>query len=138
MLNVNGVAEAPAAPAHGQTGGSAGGPARPSGSEPAGATPAPRPGPRAARPSGAAAAAASGPRPDGPTIQLGAFSSPAAANSAWRALAGRFRYLAPLAHNVVPVQVGGRTLHRLRACGPDSASVCRRLQAAGEACTMVN
>ncbi len=78
------------------------------------------------------------PAPSGPAIQLGAFSTPAAANSAWTALAGRFRYLAPLSHNVVPVQAGGRTLHRLRASGPDSANVCRRLQAAGEACAVVN
>jgi hypothetical protein len=77
------------------------------------------------------------PAPSGPSIQLGAFSSPAAANSAWTALAGRFRYLAPLSHNVVPVQAGGRTLHRLRASGPDSANICRRLQAAGEACAVV-
>jgi hypothetical protein len=38
----------------------------------------------------------------------------------------------------VAVQSGGRTLHRLRASGPDSANICRRLQAAGEACTLVN
>lgn len=73
----------------------------------------------------------------GPTIQLGAFSSAASANSAWTALAGRFRYLAPLSHGVVPVQAGGRTLYRLRASGPDAAGICRRLQAAGEACSPV-
>jgi transposase len=39
---------------------------------------------------------------------------------------------------VVPVQAGGRTLHRLRASGPGSADICRRLQAAGEACAVVN
>ena len=75
--------------------------------------------------------------PAGPTIQLGAFSSAAAANSAWTALAARFRYLAPLGHGVVPVQAGGRTLYRLRASGPDAAGICRRLQAAGEACSPV-
>ena len=37
-----------------------------------------------------------------------------------------------------PVQVGGRTLYRLRASGAGSADVCRRLQVAGEACTLVN
>jgi hypothetical protein len=42
----------------------------------------------------------------------------------------RFRYFAPLSHNVVAVQVGGRTLYRLRR-------VCRRLQVAGEACSTV-
>jgi hypothetical protein len=73
----------------------------------------------------------------GATIQLGAFSSQAAAGQAWSNLSGRFRYLAPLSHNLVPVQVGGRTLYRLRASGPDAASVCRRLQVAGEACSTV-
>ena len=74
----------------------------------------------------------------GPTIQLGAFSSQAAANRAWTALAGRFRYLAPLSHNVVSVQTGGRTLYRLRASGADAASICRRLQVAGESCVVVD
>jgi transposase len=53
-------------------------------------------------------------------------------------MANRFRYLAPLNHSLVPVQSGGRTLQRLRASGPDSINICRRLQAAGEACTIVN
>jgi hypothetical protein len=73
----------------------------------------------------------------GATVQLGAFSSQAAANNAWRALSGRFRYLAPLGHSVIPVQAGGRTLYRLRANGPDAAGICRRLQIAGEDCTPV-
>lgn len=121
-LNLNNVAEQPA-------------PARPAPAPaPAPAQPAhPAPAPAPQHPAPAPAPAASG-----PAIQLGAFSTPAAANSAWTALAGRFRYLAPLAHNVVPVQAGGRTLHRLRASGPGSADICRRLQAAGEACTPVN
>jgi len=88
----------------------------------AGPTPAPQP--------GASAAA-------GPTIQLGAFSSQAGATNAWRALAGRFGYLAPLTHSVVPVQAGGRTLYRLRASGTNAADICRRLQVAGETCTTV-
>ena len=115
-LNLNGVSEAPAAPAP-----QAQAPAQPA-----------RPAPAPQQPQRPA------PAPSGPAIQLGAFSTPAGATNAWRALAGRFRYLAPLTHSVVPVQSGGRTLHRLRASGPDSANVCRRLQAAGEACTIVN
>ena len=86
--------------------------------------------PAPARPQPAPAAA-------GATIQLGAFSSQGGANNAWRALSARFRYLAPLGHNVVPVQSGGRTLYRLRASGPDAANVCRRLQVAGEDCAVV-
>ena len=91
-----------------------------------------------ARPPAPAPPTPPAPAASGPTIQLGAFSSQAGANRAWTALSGRFRYLAPLAHSVVPVQSGGRTLYRLRASGPDAASVCRRLQIAGEACAMVD
>ena len=112
-INTNAVAEAPIA--------------RP---QPAPQAPPARPAPPApARPQPAPAA--------GPTIQLGAFSSPASANNAWRALSARFRYLAPLGHSVVPVQAGGRTLYRLRASGADAGSICRRLQVAGEDCAVV-
>jgi hypothetical protein len=99
-------------------------------------TPAPAPRPIAVPPAPAHPAPA--PVAGGATIQLGAFSSQAGANSAWSALAGRFRYLAPLGHSVVPAQVGGRTLYRLRASGPDAAGVCRRLEIAGEDCSVVN
>ena len=77
------------------------------------------------------AAAPSGP---GGTIQLGAFSSQANATSAWKALSGRFTYLAPLSHSVVPVSAGGKTLYRLRASGPGAANICGRLRVAGETC----
>jgi hypothetical protein len=90
------------------------------------------PAPAPARPAPAPQHAAAG-----PTIQLGAFSSQAGANQAWTALSGRFRYLAPLSHNVMAAQIGGRTLYRLRASGADAAGVCRRLQVAGEACSPV-
>ncbi|HZF95972.1 MAG TPA: SPOR domain-containing protein [Allosphingosinicella sp.] len=103
-----GQAKAPPAPAQQ--------PARP------GAAPAPAPAPAAA---------------SGPAIQLGAFSSQASAEGAWRAMAARFRYLAPLSHSVTPVQANGRTLYRLRASGAGSADVCRRLQVAGESCVAV-
>lgn len=108
-------------------------------------TPAPRPAPPAAQPPAPAPKAAPPPRPAprpapaaaGATIQLGAFSSQAGATRAWTALAGRFRYLSPLSHSVVPVQAGGRTLYRLRASGADAAGICRRLKVAGEACEPV-
>lgn len=73
----------------------------------------------------------------GAAIQLGAFSSQAAANNAWKALSSRFAYLKPLTHSVVAVASGGKTLYRLRASGPDAAGICRRLQAAGEDCSPV-
>lgn len=71
------------------------------------------------------------------TIQLGAFGSQARATTAWTALSGRFRYLAPLSHWVVPVEIDGRTLYRLRASGADAAGICRRLKIAGEDCEIV-
>ena len=98
--------------------------------------------PRPAAPAQPRPAAPAQPRPTAPaaggaTIQLGAFSSQASATRAWTALSGRFRYLAPLSHSVIPVQAGGRTLYRLRASGPDASGVCRRLQIAGEDCSPV-
>lgn len=72
------------------------------------------------------------------TIQLGAFSSEAAANNAWKALSGRFSYLEPLSHSVIPVKAGDRTLYRLRAGGPGAADICGRLRVAGESCVSVN
>src|SRR3546814_18718385 len=74
----------------------------------------------------------------GATIQLGDFSSQAGANSAWKALSGRFSYLAPLSHSVTPVESGGKTLYRLRASGPDASSICGRLRVAGEACVRID
>jgi len=107
-----------------------------------GAAPAPAPAPAAqpARPAPAPAATPARPAPapapaaSGPSIQLGAFSTPAAAENAWRALAGRFRYLAPLGHRVVAGQSAGRTVHRLFASGANARDVCNRLRAAGEQC----
>ena len=91
------------------------------------------PAPTNAQPSQPASPAAGG----GATIQLGAFSSQAGANNAWKALSGRFKYLAPLSHNVVPVTTGGRTLYRLRASGPEARNLCGRLRVAGESCVEV-
>ena len=73
----------------------------------------------------------------GGTIQLGAFSSEAGANNAWKALSGRFSYLAPLSHNVVATTAGGKTLYRLRASGPGASGLCGRLKVAGESCVPV-
>jgi len=81
--------------------------------------------------------AAEAPAPGGASIQLGAFSSPAAAASAWKALAARFKYLDALTSSVTPVTSGGRTLYRLRASGPDAAALCNRLRVAGESCVTI-
>jgi hypothetical protein len=77
------------------------------------------------------------PAASGPTIQLGAFSSQALANNAWKTMSGRFSYLAPLSHNVTTTNVNGRTFYRLRASGPGAGNVCGRLRAAGEICQPV-
>jgi cell division septation protein DedD len=90
---------------------------------------APVPAPAPARPVAPAAG--------GGSIQLGAFSSQAGANNAWKALSSRFKYLAPLTHSVVPATVGGKTLYRLRASGPDAKGLCGRLRVAGESCVEV-
>ena len=72
-------------------------------------------------------------------IQLGAFSSEASANKAWKQLAGRFSFLGALEHGVVPTSAGGKTLYRLRASTTGNAStVCAKLKVAGEACSVVN
>jgi hypothetical protein len=84
---------------------------------------------------GAPAAPAAG---GGATIQLGAFPNAATAEKAWKALSGRFAYLAPLSHNVVSAQVNGKTWYRLRASGPGAANVCGRLRVAGENCLKVD
>jgi len=68
------------------------------------------------------------------SIQLGAFSSEAAASAAWKGLAKRFAYLEPLTHSVVEYKSGDRTLYRLRASGEGAAEICGRLRIAGEDC----
>ncbi len=109
----------------------------------------PAPAPKAAAPAAPApkattpapkqqAAATPAPVVGGPAIQLGAFSSQAAANSAWKALSGRFAYLAPLSQSVTAVQSGGKTLYRLRASGPGASGVCGKLRVAGESCVELN
>jgi outer membrane biosynthesis protein TonB len=108
---------------------------------PAAAKPAPAPAPVKPAPAPApaktetAAAPASG---GGGQIQLGAFSSEAKANDAWKSLSGRFSYLAPFAKSVVPVQAGGKTVYRLRAsAGGQASATCSKLKVAGEACVVV-
>ena len=121
-INTNGVSEAPVTevPA-----------AQPQ--QPATATAAAQPKQQAPAPAAPAAPPAAG----GATVQLGAFSSQAGANAAWKAMAARFAYLAPLTHSVVPVQAGGKTLYRLRASGPGAADICGRLKVAGESCVRI-
>jgi cell division septation protein DedD len=77
----------------------------------------------------------------GTTLQLGAFSTSAKAEQAWKSLSTRFAYLAPLGKRIEPVERDTGTLYRLRASGsPDAAAAahsCAMLKVAGEPCTVV-
>lgn len=73
-------------------------------------------------------------------IQLGAFSSDAAAAKAWTNLSKRFAYLADLNKSVSPAKVGDGTVYRLRvATGTtaNAATLCGKLRVAGENCVIV-
>ena len=86
-----------------------------------------------------APAAVSPEAPGGAAIQLGAFSSEAKANAAWKSLSGRFSFLAGLSSSVTPVTTAGGTLYRLRAgAGAEASKLCARLKVAGESCVVVN
>ncbi|MHA3792122.1 SPOR domain-containing protein [Sphingomonas sp. YL-JM2C] len=98
--------------------------------KPAEAKPAPKP-------AAAAAAPAPAPASGGSMVQLGAFSSQAKANAAWKTLSGRFSFLSSLTQSVVPVQSGDKTLYRLRANGGNAGDICRRLKTAGESCSVI-
>ena len=105
----------------------------------------PPPAPKAvAKPATPARVAASAPSVDSGggggssgTIQLGAFSSEAKANSAWKNLSGRFSFLAGLSQSVAAVQSGDKTLYRLRASGGNARDICGRLRTAGESCSVI-
>jgi cell division septation protein DedD len=75
----------------------------------------------------------------GAAIQLGAFSSEAKANAAWKSLSGRFAFLSGLSSSVTPVTTDSGTLYRLRAsAGSEASKLCARLKIAGESCVVVN
>lgn len=73
-------------------------------------------------------------------IQLGAFSSDAAAAKAWTNLSKRFAYLADLNKSVAPAKVGDGTVYRLRVSAgtaANAANLCGKLRVAGENCVVV-
>ena len=73
----------------------------------------------------------------GALVQLGAYPSEAAANTAWTTVSKRFSYVASLGKSVQPVATGGRTLYRLRVNAGSAnaaADICGRLRVAGESC----
>ncbi|OHD05873.1 SPOR domain-containing protein [Sphingopyxis sp. RIFCSPHIGHO2_12_FULL_65_19] len=76
----------------------------------------------------------------GAMIQLGAFSSNAAAAKAWTNLSKRFAYLAELNKSVSPAKVGDGTVYRLRVAAgtaANAANLCGKLRVAGENCVIV-
>jgi hypothetical protein len=78
--------------------------------------------------------------PSGAMIQLGAFSSDAAAAKAWTNLSKRFAYLAELNKSVSPAKVGDGTVYRLRVSAGTAANatnLCGKLRVAGENCVVV-
>jgi hypothetical protein len=73
----------------------------------------------------------------GSLVQLGAYPSEAAANTAWTRYSKRFGYIAALGKSVQPVAAGGRTMYRLRVSAGSAnqaGDICGRLRVAGESC----
>ncbi len=70
------------------------------------------------------------------TVQLGAFSSEEKANAAWASLATKHG-MGAFSKRVIPVESNGKTLYRLRGSGGDSAEICQKLKASGDACAVV-
>lgn len=88
-------------------------------------------------PAPASAASATG----GLGLQLGAFSSSAKADAAWKQFTSRYGYLAPLQKQLQPLSRDGKTLYRLVAKGVGSKAeadqLCAKLRIAGESCMVV-
>ena len=104
------------------------------------AAPADKAKPAAAPMKTAEAAAKPAPVSNGAMIQLGAFSSDAAAAKAWTNLSKRFAYLAELNKSVSPAKVGDGTVYRLRVStgtAANAANLCGKLRVAGENCVIV-
>ncbi len=72
-------------------------------------------------------------------LQLGAFSSNAKAEEAWKRFSGRFSYLAGLSKSIAKIdREEGGALYRLRATGVESRekadNLCARMRVAGDQC----
>ena len=103
--------------------------------------PAPEPAKMEKPPKPVAVKADTPPAASGSVVQLGAFSSGAKAEAAWKALTTRFPALAAMTKIVVPVtNATGGSLYRLRAGAPTPAearSMCQALRVAGENCVVI-
>lgn len=105
------------------------------------AVPAPKPAPAPAatpKPAQSAAPAATG---GNYALQLGAFSTRANAESAWKSISGRFTFIGALGKSIEPVGKGDTTLYRLRATGiagkQAADNLCGRMKVSGDSCTVI-
>jgi hypothetical protein len=78
------------------------------------------------------------PAAGGVAIQLGAFSSEAKADAAWKSLSGRFATLAGLTKTIVAAPKDSGTVYRLRASGAGAPAICGKLKVAGESCVVTH
>lgn len=75
----------------------------------------------------------------GPGVQVGAYSSRAAAEADWTRLSGAHSSLSGMRYRVVEAKVEGATVYRLQALPGDGAaarSLCGKLKAAGQDCAV--
>ncbi|MCJ8190642.1 SPOR domain-containing protein [Sphingomicrobium aestuariivivum] len=106
--------------------------------------PAPKPAPTrtaTAEPSPAPTPAPAASGGTGPLIQLAAYSSRAQAEKGWALLSSRFSQVAALEKVIQQATVNGATVYRLRARAADAGqarAACNALDAAGEACVILN
>lgn len=98
--------------------------------------PTPAPTPTASAKSGAAPSAAPA-AAAGPGVQIGAFSSQAAAEAAWTRLSAQYDALKGLHHRIASASADIGTVYRLQAVAGDAAganALCGKLKGAGLAC----
>lgn len=98
--------------------------------------------PAAAKPAAASAAASPATATaSGVGVQVGAFSSRAAAEAAWTKLSQQHQALSGLSHRVVEGRADIGTVYRLQAVSADSGAaraLCSQLRGAGLACQVKN
>jgi hypothetical protein len=99
------------------------------------------PGAAATKAAASASATAQAPAPSGVGVQVGAFSSRAAAEAAWSKLSQQHQALSGLSHRVVEGRADIGTVYRLQAVSADGGAaraLCSQLRGAGLACQVKN
>jgi cell division septation protein DedD len=110
---------------------------KPSGNLANSASPTPAASPSAKPAAAASAAPAAAPATGGMGVQVGAFSSKAAAEAGWQKLIGNHEALKGLSHRVIEGKADIGTVYRLQAVAGDAAAadaLCRKLQSGGLKC----